>query len=258
MVQYKNKWVYHKGCFLWGEYSGTVFFLCRKNKIKKFLLFFSLFCCVAADSRLQNDTFTGFLHPTGRRHENADLDQAGLASMACFFFSYMDAERMMFATGDKPVSAKRLQTVREEEGQLMSCSAFTQTWCGRSKSAEGVQAVSKPAVSALRPQIHFSQTELSCSSGWFVTCEQKAVLLRQSSIFRHAVEDSSLCYEVCWSVKLCYLSLVQNQHSGRQEHREEWSDSLLAFSTLNLKPGQNSSFLCTWCNPWWCWVCERW
>lgn len=49
--------------------------------------------------------------------------------------------------------------------------------------------------------------------------ETKAALLHQSCIFRHAVEDSSLGYELSGSVKLSYLSLVQHKHPGRGQTR---------------------------------------
>lgn len=50
--------------------------------------------------------------------------------------------------------------------------------------------------------------------------ETKADLLHQSCVFRHAVEDSSFGYEVCGSIKLRYLSLVQHQHPGRGQTRQ--------------------------------------
>lgn len=43
--------------------------------------------------------------------------------------------------------------------------------------------------------------------------------LRQSCILHHAIEDSSLRYEVRRSVKLCDLSLVQHQHSAGGDQR---------------------------------------
>lgn len=49
--------------------------------------------------------------------------------------------------------------------------------------------------------------------------EIEAALLCQPCVFSHAVEDTSLGYEVCRSVELCYLSLVQHQHSAGREKR---------------------------------------
>lgn len=99
-----------------------------------------------------------------------------------------------------------------------------------SESAKEFRLNSKPAVGALKkiPSAHkryFSVPlpGLKCRvkpRTWFVTLGQKAVLLCQSCVFSHAVEDSSLWYEVWRSVKLCYLSLVQHQHSARRDRRE--------------------------------------
>jgi len=46
---------------------------------------------------------------------------------------------------------------------------------------------------------------------------RKAALLRQACVFSHAVEDPPLGQEVSRSVELCYLPLVQHQHSARRE-----------------------------------------
>lgn len=63
-------------------------------------------------------------------------------------------------------------------------------------------------------RLKYSKLVLNFLSGHW---DKKAVLLCQSCVLHHAVENPSLGYEVCRSIKLCYLSLVQHQHSGKRE-----------------------------------------
>lgn len=143
-------------------------------------------------------------------------------------------KRFVFPTQDTVVSARNL---RQSQKRM---SSFKCPDVGSSKmfatanlstSAKELRLNWTTALSALKYTLQF-HCQLWCSEShrtnlsWSSTlvCNigtKKAVLLCQSCILSHAVEDSSLRYKVCRSIKLCYLSLVQHQHSARRE-RGKW------------------------------------
>lgn len=234
MVQYKNKWKYHKKSvcfFFWGKYSGTVFFLVKKlnKKFPSFYFFTVFFFPLTADIWLDNDTFTGFLRLS---HWQKALKGRLGSSNACRYgliLSYLNATETVFQ-----------HTNRTKQSVSQTYKQFKMSWItlwqtvsscqmiqvGESESKTSVESsVLKKTRDTLQFQaptfgLHvWMNTKADPWLGSVYVATTTAALLCQSCVLRHAVEDSFLGDEVCRSIKLGDLSLVQHQHSERREGR---------------------------------------
>lgn len=112
MVQYKNKWVYHKECrfLLMRKVQWHSVFLCKKKKKKKFLLFFFylLFCSRQLIRKR-------YIHWLSSSHWQKALKGRLGSSSDCrygLFFSYLNAKETVFPTQDNTVSARNLKTIK--------------------------------------------------------------------------------------------------------------------------------------------------
>lgn len=96
-------------------------FLCRKNKIKKFLLFFSFSFFLLFCSRQPIRKW--YIHWLSSSHWqkalNSRLGSARTCTYGLFFFSYLDAARTVFAPQDNRVSARHLTQSEEWDNVLM-------------------------------------------------------------------------------------------------------------------------------------------